>query len=97
TESTAPQEEKREESACATETPAHHPPFPPSDVASLNIEEAEAPAWLQQGIEQAKSEGQTPGSPPPAPLQEGSPQASDETIAIIRAENLPKDDQKKNA
>ncbi|MDD5470124.1 MAG: PKD domain-containing protein, partial [Candidatus Peribacteraceae bacterium] len=40
---------------------------------SETIDTANAPGWLQQGIQKAQQEGQTPSSPPPPELQEPPP------------------------
>ncbi|MDD5751444.1 MAG: PKD domain-containing protein, partial [Candidatus Peribacteraceae bacterium] len=54
----------------AEESPADTQSTPPD----LTIEEEQAPAWLLQGVERAKSTGQTPSTPPPATLQPPAPE-----------------------
>ncbi|MDD3896523.1 MAG: hypothetical protein PHU04_01585 [Candidatus Peribacteraceae bacterium] len=46
---------------------------PPPPTTSETIDTANAPDWLQQGIQKAQQEGQTPSSPPPPELQEPPP------------------------
>jgi len=98
----SPEESQRPAPAIKNETPretkvAEKESAKESATEDLVFQEEQAPAWLKQGHDEAKKRGQTPKSPPPAPLQgppisEVSPSPSIQKPSPLPEQSPRKDD-----